>query len=64
MTPPIYLDYNASTPIAPEVLEVLTRVLAEVHGNALSAHAYGHAAREVVERARGEVASLIGAAAE
>jgi cysteine desulfurase len=64
MTPPIYLDYNASTPIAPEVLEVLTRVLAEVHGNALSANAYGRAAREVVERARGEVASLIGADAE
>jgi len=64
MTPPIYLDYNASTPIAPEVLEVLTRVLAEVHGNALSAHAYGRAAREIVERARGEVAALVGAAAD
>ena len=64
MTPPIYLDYNASTPIAPEVLEVLTRVFWQIHGNALSAHAYGRAAREVVERARGEVASLIGASAE
>jgi cysteine desulfurase len=61
MKPPIYLDYNASTPIAPEVLLLFTRVLREVHGNALSTHSYGAAAREIVERARGEVASLLGA---
>ena len=61
MRPPIYLDYNASTPLAPEVEEVLTRVFREVHGNALSTHRYGVAAREIVERARGEVASLLGA---
>jgi cysteine desulfurase len=61
MRPPIYLDYNASTPLAPEVEEVLTRVFREVHGNALSTHRYGLAAREIVEQARGEVASLLGA---
>jgi cysteine desulfurase len=44
------------------VLEAMTSVFRDVHGNALSAHAYGTAAREVVERARAEVASLIGAA--
>jgi len=61
MTPPIYLDYNASTPVAPEVLDVMTRVFRDVHGNALSGHAFGRAAREVVEAARAEVAGLIGA---
>ena len=45
MPQPIYLDYNASTPIAPEVLKVLSRVFGEVHGNALSMHAFGVAAR-------------------
>src|SRR5262245_64726076 len=61
MTPPIYLDYNASTPVAPEVLDVMVRVFRDVHGNALSGHAYGRAARETVESARAEVAALIGA---
>ncbi|HVQ34904.1 MAG TPA: cysteine desulfurase family protein [Candidatus Bathyarchaeia archaeon] len=61
MSPPIYLDYNASTPVAPEVLDVMVRVFRDVHGNALSGHAFGRAAREVVEGARAEVAALIGA---
>ena len=61
MAHPIYLDYNASTPVAPEVLEVLTRVLRDVHGNALSTHAYGAAGRAVLETARAQVAALIGA---
>jgi len=62
MPEPIYLDYNASTPVAPEVLEAMTAVFREVHGNALSMHAFGSAARAVLARARAEVASLIGAA--
>ncbi|HJQ99853.1 MAG TPA: cysteine desulfurase family protein [Candidatus Polarisedimenticolaceae bacterium] len=62
MNPPIYLDYNASTPVAPEVLDVMVRVFRDVHGNALSGHAFGRAARDVVEAARAEVAALIGAA--
>ena len=57
----IYLDYNASTPVAPEVLDTLAAVFREVHGNALSLHAFGVAARAVVEQARAEVAALIGA---
>ena len=61
MPKPIYLDYNASTPIAPEVLEVLTAVFRDVHGNALSSHAFGVAARRIVETARAEVADAIGA---
>jgi cysteine desulfurase len=58
---PIYLDYNASTPLAPEVFDVLTSVFREVHGNPLSMHAFGIAARRVVETARAEVAAAIGA---
>lgn len=61
MPQPVYLDYNASTPVAPEVLEAMTAVFRDVHGNALSMHAFGAAARAVLDRARGEVASLIGA---
>jgi cysteine desulfurase len=61
MSQPIYLDYNASTPVASEVLEAMTAVFRDVHGNALSTHAYGVAARRVVETARAEVAAAIGA---
>ena len=64
MPQPIYLDYNASTPIAPEVLDVMTAVFREVHGNPLSMHAFGVAARRVVEAARAEVAAAIGAEAD
>jgi cysteine desulfurase len=64
MPQPIYLDYNASTPIAPEVLEVMTAVFRDVHGNALSMHAFGVASRRVVEAARAEVAAAIGAEAD
>ena len=61
MPRPIYLDYNASTPLAPEVLEVMTKAFGEIHGNPLSAHAHGVAARRVVETAREQVAASIGA---
>jgi cysteine desulfurase len=61
MRQPIYLDYNASTPVAPEVLDTMTAVFRDVHGNALSTHAFGSAARRVVETARGEVAAATGA---
>jgi len=61
MPQPIYLDYNASTPIAPEVLEVLTAAFRDFHGNPLSAHAFGTAARHTVEQARAQVAASIGA---
>ena len=64
MSQPIYLDFNASTPVAPEVLKVMIAILRDVHGNALSAHAYGVAARNVVEAARAEIAAAIGAEAD
>jgi cysteine desulfurase len=61
MRRPIYLDYNATTPVAPEVLEAMLPYLAEHFGNPSSSHAYGRRAREAVEVARAEVAALIGA---
>ena len=59
---PIYLDYNATTPIAPEVLEAMLPFLREHFGNPSSSHAYGAAAHEAVDRARSQVADLIGCA--
>ena len=59
--PRIYLDFNASTPLAPEVIEAVRPFLAEHFGNPSSGHWAGRPAREAVEAARGEVAALLGA---
>jgi len=61
MERPIYLDYNATTPVDPAVVEAMVPYLFERFGNASSAHAYGYEAREAMERARAQVADLIGA---
>ena len=60
----IYLDHNATTPLRPEVLEAMTAALRDLPGNPSSPHAPGRAARAAIERARAEVAALIGATAE
>lgn len=57
----IYLDYNATTPVAPEVLEAMWPFLAQHHGNPSSSHAFGRRAAEAVASARIRVAALIGA---
>ncbi len=57
----IYLDNNATTPIASEVIAAMTDVITNVHGNPSSAHAAGAVAREVIETARADVAALVGA---
>ena len=58
----IYLDHNATTPLDPRVLETLLPYLKEQFGNASSStHPYGWAAKEAVEAARKQVASLLGA---
>lgn len=57
----LYFDYNATTPVAPEVLEEMLPFLQQAYGNASSIHQLGQQARAAVERARGRVASLIGA---
>lgn len=62
MTRPAYLDYNATAPLKPAVIEAMTAALAEC-GNASSVHRFGRLARRVVETAREEVAALVKAAA-
>ena len=57
-----YLDHNATTPVRPEVAAAMARALA-LPGNASSVHAEGRAARSAVERAREEVAALVGGSA-
>src|SRR5207247_10941405 len=56
----IYLDYNASTPLASEVVEAIRPFLGEPHGNPSSMHWAGQPAREAVEAARAGVAALLG----
>lgn len=60
----IYLDYNATTPIDPRVAEVMQPLLGPVYGNPSSSHFPGQEARRVVERARVEVAGLLGCSPE
>jgi cysteine desulfurase len=60
----IYLDYNASTPIAPEVLAAMRPFLDGAYGNPSSGHWAGEPAREAVERARDQVARLLGCAGD
>src|SRR5262249_26857584 len=57
---PIYLDYNATTPLDPAVVEAMLPWLKEGFGNPSSTHAYGKAAHDAVERARAPVAALLG----
>ena len=56
---PVYLDYNATTPVDPAVVEAMTPYLTREFGNPSSSHVYGAAAHEALERARGQVARLI-----
>jgi cysteine desulfurase len=55
----IYLDFNATTPIAPEVAAAISKMLTEPFGNPSSGHWAGNAARETVEKARQQVAALL-----
>jgi cysteine desulfurase len=65
MTPadarPIYLDYQATTPADPRVVEAMLPYLTTEYGNPSSSHAYGRAAAKAVGAARAQVAALIGA---
>jgi cysteine desulfurase len=56
----IYLDHNATTPIAPEVRDAMWPHFGKGFGNPSSAHDLGRAARRAVDRARAEVAALLG----
>jgi cysteine desulfurase len=56
----IYLDYNASTPVDPQVLEVMLPYLKQKYGNPSSSHGFGVACRAGIEQARERVAGLLG----
>lgn len=56
----IYLDYNATTPLLPEVVDAMLPFLRDHFGNPSSSHVVGRAAHEAVEHARAQVAALIG----
>jgi cysteine desulfurase len=58
----IYLDNNATTRVAPEVLDAMQPYLSEYFGNPSSAHALGREMKRAVEHSREQVASLVGAA--
>ena len=58
----VYLDHNATTPVAPEVLEAMLPYLRTAYGNPSSDHTLGRRARQAVEEARASVAALVGAA--
>jgi cysteine desulfurase len=60
----LYLDYNASTPIAPEVAAVMRHAMEGAYGNPSSGHWAGTPARQIVEKARQQVADLLGCVAE
>lgn len=57
---PIYLDHNATTPIAPEVAEAMEPYLKQHFGNPSSTHWYGMQTKMAVENARAQVASFLG----
>ena len=60
----VYLDYAATTPVLPEVLEAMLPYFREVYGNPQSLHLWGDAAREAIEKAREQVAIIVGGSPE
>jgi cysteine desulfurase len=55
----VYFDYNATTPLAPEVVEAVVRATREQFGNASSVHHFGQQAKAILDDARSAVAALI-----
>lgn len=61
---PVYLDYNATTPVHPEVADEMVPFLRDNFGNPSSSHYYGRVASEAVRKARKQVSELLGCKAE
>ena len=59
----VYLDNAATTPIAPEVVQVITRAMEEAYGNPSSSHQIGRKAKGLVENARKNIAKMLGCTA-
>lgn len=59
MTDPLYFDFNATTPLLPEVVDAMLPYLREHFGNPSSGHVYGKRAKDAVEHARAQVAALL-----
>jgi cysteine desulfurase len=57
----VYLDHSATTPVDPRVANAMARAVTETFGNASSVHGFGQQARAAMDRARREVAALLGA---
>ena len=57
----VYLDFNATTPLAPEVIQAVEQSMHEAWGNPSSDHEEGARARTVINQARDDVARMIGA---
>src|SRR5207247_2979733 len=55
----VYLDYNATTPLAPEVIEAVVRAKPDQFGNASSVHHFGQQAKALLDDARSAVATLV-----
>src|SRR5437868_1900593 len=55
----VYFDYNATTPLAPDVVEAVARTSREIFGNASSVHHFGQQAKAALDDARSLVATLI-----
>ena len=61
LVPHFYFDHNATTPVSPEVREAVVSCLDQVYGNASSIHHFGQMAKQRLEQARRQIASLMGA---
>jgi cysteine desulfurase len=55
----VYFDYNATTPLAPDVIEIVGRASREIFGNASSVHRFGQQAKAMLDDARSSVAALV-----
>jgi len=56
----IYFDYNATTPLAPDVIDAVAVATRDVFGNASSVHAFGQQAKATIDTARSSIAALVG----
>ena len=64
MRKPVYLDYNATTPVDPDVVNEMTPFIQSYFGNPSSSYSIGRENKETINKARKQVAALINARPE